>query len=273
MGIFITATLAMVVLGLMFGAGLALASRVFTVETDERVEHILEALPDTNCGACGYGGCMAYAQAVAEEGEKTNLCVPGGAETAGAVARVMGVKPLDASVAERAVVHCQGDVANCGTRCNYRGFENCEAAHLISGGPKACTYGCLGYGSCADACPFDAIAMESGLPVVDAEKCTACGICVDTCPRNLISLLDMKYECYLGCSSRDSGKTVKNTCKVGCITCGVCAKKDPNGAIEIEDGLPVLDFQKAGGDFSTAADVCPMNSFVEENNAGRAGET
>jgi len=264
MGIFITATVAMIVLGLMFGAGLALASRVFTVKTDERVDAILEVLPDTNCGACGYGGCMAYAKAVVEKAEKTNLCVPGGADTAKEVAQVMGVEALDAGVKKRAVVHCQGSESNCGERCDYNGFQECKAAHLISAGPKACTYGCLGYGACAVACPFDAITMKSGLPRVDAEKCTACGLCVKECPRNLISLLDMRYDTYLGCSSRDSGKAVKGICKTGCITCGVCAKKDPDGAITMENGLPVVDFEVSEEGFVTAADACPMNCFVVE---------
>ena len=269
MGVFFTAVVAMVLLGLMFGAGLAFASKIFTVETDERVEKILEALPDTNCGACGYGGCMAYAQAVVREGVETNLCVPGGGECAESIAQVMGVEAGEEEEVKRAVVHCRGSAAKCGVRCDYSGFEDCKAANLVSGGPKACTYGCLGYGSCASACPFDAIAMDDGLPVVDAEKCTACGICVSTCPRSLISLLSIEYDTYLGCSSRNSGKAVKNVCKAGCITCGACAKKDPNEAIKMENSLPVLDFEAAEGDFSVAADVCPMDCFVvEKNDAG-----
>ncbi len=264
MDIFLTAILAMVVLGLMFGAGLALASRIFTVEVDERLEKILEALPGSNCGACAYAGCTAYAEAVANKGEETNLCVPGGAETAAAVAEVMGVEGADAATPQRAVVHCQGGRSICDERCSYSGFEDCKAADVISGASKACIYGCLGYGSCARACPFDAIVMESGLPRVDPELCTACGICVQTCPRDLISLLDMEYDIYLGCSSRDSGKAVKNVCKRGCITCGACAKKDPNGAVEIRNGLPTLDYESCGGDFSVAKEACPMDCFVGE---------
>jgi len=265
MSIFLTATVAMIVLGLMFGAGLALASRVFSVKTDERIQAILEALPSTNCGACGYGGCMAYAQAVVDENEKTNLCVPGGPETAQIVADIMGVEALDAGSPNRAVVHCQGHRENCTKRCDYEGIDDCKAVHLLSGGSKACIYGCLGYGSCADVCPFDAITMELDLPVIDPEKCTACGLCVKACPRNLISLLDRQYTTYLGCSSRDSGKSVKNICRVGCISCSACAKKDPNDAIEMENELPSLNYEKSEDDFSTAVKVCPMDCFVTES--------
>ncbi len=273
MEIFITAALAMIVLGLMFGAGLALASRVLTVQTDECMERVQEALPGTNCGACGYGGCVAYAKAVAHQGEKANLCIPGGEAAAGAVARIMGVECADAEASKRAVVHCRGNESNSGTRCDYRGFEDCRAAALISGGPKSCTYGCLGYGSCAQACPFGAITMDSGLALVDDEKCTGCGICVGVCPRGLISLLDARYDAYVACSSRDSGKAVKNVCEAGCIACGACAKKDPSGAVTMEGGLPVLDYEKAGGDFSVVSQACPTKCVVTGSSEGAGAVT
>jgi Fe-S-cluster-containing hydrogenase component 2 len=105
---------------------------------------------------------------------------------------------------------------------------------------------------------------EERLPVVDTEKCTGCGICVRACPRGIISLLPAHCTTYLGCSSHYRGKSVKNICSVGCIGCGLCARKDPNGAIEMVDNLPVLDFEKAGGDFTQAAEACPTNSYVVE---------
>jgi len=257
----------MVALGVLFALGLALASHAFVVQEDARAVSILEVLPGANCGACGYGGCRAYAQAVVE-GEKVTLCTVGGQEVANAIGSIMGVE-VGATGKKRAVVHCKGGVSHSAMVCEYDGELDCRAADLTSGGPKACLYGCLGYGSCARACPFDAIAMNAEkLPVIDPDRCTACGICVRTCPRDLISLLDMRYKIYLGCSNRDSGKAVKNVCSVGCITCGLCAKKDPNEAIAIENGLPVLDWEKSEGDFRVAAELCPMDSFVVE--AGEA---
>jgi len=257
------AVAAMVVLGVLFGACLALASRAFAVQQDERVELILNALPGANCGACGYGGCRAYAEAVVG-GEKVGLCTAGGQDVARAIAAIMGVEAAPTE-RKRAVVHCQGGISRCKQRCNYEGPQDCRVAQLASGGPKACLYGCLGFGTCARACPFGAITMSpEQLPVVDSEKCTACGVCVEVCPRGLISLLDVRYRIYLGCSTRESGRTVKSVCSVGCITCRACEKKDPNGAVRIEDGLPVLDYEKARGDFSVAAEVCPANSYVVE---------
>jgi Na+-translocating ferredoxin:NAD+ oxidoreductase RNF subunit RnfB len=259
----IIAAASMTILGILFGLGLVLAARTFRTGEDPRLQDVVESLPGINCGACGYAGCRQYAEAVVE-GEKVNLCIPGGAETATALADIMGVE-LEDMVEQRAVVHCQGGTDRCGNRFEYVGEPDCHAAHLTSGGPKACIYGCLGFGSCAEACPFDAITMsEQRLPVIDPEKCTACGICVKTCPRDLISLLPSRYKIYLGCSSHGKGKAVKDICSVGCIACSLCARKDPHEAIVMQDNLPVLDHQKAGGDFTVAAEVCPMDCFVVE---------
>lgn len=71
-----------------------------------------------------------------------------------------------------------------------------------NGGSKACTYGCMGYGSCVKACEFDAIHVVDGIAVVDKEKCKACGKCVATCPRNLIELIPYDAPLTVNCASR-----------------------------------------------------------------------
>ena len=55
------AVLALAGLSLLFGALLALASVRFRVETDPRVDDVMDAIIGSNCGACGYAGCQPAA--------------------------------------------------------------------------------------------------------------------------------------------------------------------------------------------------------------------
>ena len=49
------AVLTLGVLGGGFGAILAVASKIFAVEKDPRIEEIQGILPGANCGGCGFG--------------------------------------------------------------------------------------------------------------------------------------------------------------------------------------------------------------------------
>ena len=61
-------------LGLLFGLGLAIASRKFCVVTDPHSERILSCLPGANCGACGMPGCMAFAQSLIKGESSLDSC-------------------------------------------------------------------------------------------------------------------------------------------------------------------------------------------------------
>ena len=54
------------VLGALFGAILAYASKIFHVEVDPKQAAVRECLAGANCGGCGYPGCDGYAAAVAK---------------------------------------------------------------------------------------------------------------------------------------------------------------------------------------------------------------
>ena len=55
-------------IGLAAGVLLTVCSKIFEVRTDERVEAVNEALPQVNCGSCGFSGCADYAAAVVHNG-------------------------------------------------------------------------------------------------------------------------------------------------------------------------------------------------------------
>ncbi|HUW56223.1 MAG TPA: RnfABCDGE type electron transport complex subunit B [Planctomycetota bacterium] len=251
-------------LGLLLGLGLAIANRVFTVETDPRIEQVDAALPQVNCGACGYSGCLPYAEALVREGAATNLCVPGGTETARAVARIVGVAFAE-TLPVQAYVHCHGGTTEARQAFDYDGIADCRAAALVHGGPKACKYGCLGFGTCPKVCPFDAITMsDNGLPVIDRVKCTGCGVCVRACPVGIIELLPLGTDVILACSNRDRGAAVKKICSVGCISCMICAKVTVSGAVTMVkgDALPTVHYDVQGETFDKAIEKCPMNCYV-----------
>lgn len=232
-------------MGILFGAVLAWAAKVFAVEVDERVESIQEVLPGANCGACGYAGCSNFAERVVAGECEPAACIPGGEEVVGEICSILG-KEASETVPMVAVVLCAGDNEHTEDKFIYGGAMDCRLAHNMWNGFKSCKYGCLGLGTCVDACPFDAISMgPEGLPVIDEEKCGGCGLCCDSCPRGIIQIVPKNYDGRLVfCNSRDKGKRVKEACSVGCISCRACFKACPNEAISFEDNLPVVDIEK-----------------------------
>ena len=80
--------------GLLLSAILVVAAKFMAVKTDETYEKVRAELPGVNCGACGYAGCDDYARALCN-GEKTNLCIPGGDKLSAAVSTVLGVEVAD----------------------------------------------------------------------------------------------------------------------------------------------------------------------------------
>ncbi len=111
-----------------------------------------------------------------------------GPEVAEAIAAIMGVK-IEAVEPDIALPGCYFGIQKADTKYVYNGLDDCRAVALLGGGMKVCTIGCLGLGTCARACPFDAISMgPQGLPVVSENKCTGCGTCERVCPKHIINL-------------------------------------------------------------------------------------
>lgn len=241
-GYLITSTLMLGVLAVVFAIGLAVASKLLHVTSDPRIEQIEGVLPNVNCGACGFGGCSAYAKAVVAGQVGASECVPGGLDVAKQVAAVMG---LQAETKEKrvAVILCQGG-SRAVDRFAYEGITDCRAAVITQDAAKGCRWACVGLGSCAKSCPFDAIVMGSdGLPKVIEEKCTACGTCVDVCPKNVIEIKPAKSLVQVLCRNHDKGADVRKVCPVGCIACKKCEQVCPveGKAIHVADFVAKVD--------------------------------
>ncbi|MDH5537146.1 MAG: RnfABCDGE type electron transport complex subunit B, partial [Betaproteobacteria bacterium] len=123
------------------------------------------ALPQTQCGKCGYAGCRPYADAIVDGRADINQCPPGGADAIRAIARLLAVpeKPLDPAF----------------------GVEAPPALAVID--EKIC----IGCTLCIQACPVDAIVGAAKLMhTVIASECTGCELCLAPCPVDCIAMVE-----------------------------------------------------------------------------------
>lgn len=183
-------------------------------------------------------------------------------QVAKVIAEVIGAEEVESQEPVMAAVHCKGGDKEAAKKFHYEGIHDCRAAVLVADGNKECAWGCLGMGSCMEACPFEAIVIHNGVAVVNPKKCTGCGQCVEICPKNIIQLMPASAKIFLACSNHDLGAKIKRYCEVGCTACGLCVKTTPSGAIEMKDFLPVLDYSKEEN-FVTAAYKCPQNCYMD----------
>lgn len=121
-------------------------------------------LPQTQCGECGYPGCLPYAEALAAKRAPINKCPPGGVETLNALGALLNIDPTPFQ-AEKAA--------------------NTRAPVLaIIREPE-----CIGCTKCIQACPVDAIiGSATGMHTILSQECTGCGLCIEPCPVDCIEL-------------------------------------------------------------------------------------
>ena len=263
MDIFMTYILPFIIfaaIGAAAGALLVVGSKFLAVKIDERVTQITEALPNANCGACGYAGCADYAKAVVDDGAPNNKCKPGGSEAVKKIAEIMGQEALETEK-EVAFVRCNGCEAAVEDRYTFLGTASCKAVERYYNGKKNCRTGCDGYGDCAAVCDQDAISIINGVAVINPSKCVACGKCVTACPNNLIVIHPASQKVEVRCSSKDPGKVARQICQNSCIACKICEKKCPKGAVTVNDNHATIDYSKCDGCGACAA-ACPRKCII-----------
>lgn len=252
MTIIVSSLLFAALLGAILAVIIGAAAKAFSVESDPRIETVTDMLPGANCGGCGYAGCADFANAIVETGVSPAQCPVAAPADAERIAEYLG---MAAEQKEKvvAVVRCSGNIANT-VRSPYNGVQDCRSAVLVAGGAKGCDYGCIGFGSCARACPFDAIEIRDGLAVVHPDLCVGCGKCVDTCPKDLIALVPASGDVHVYCNSPEKGAAKRKVCKTACIGCRKCVKAADN-----EEQMTVKGFL-----VETNYDNPPLSDLVDK---------
>jgi len=133
-------------------------------------EEVDTLLPQTQCGLCGHGGCLPYAESLVFEQAAINLCPPGGVETLRELGKLLDINPepyLD-------------EMQQKSKSSSLAMIREAE---------------CIGCTKCIQACPVDAIIGSARqMHTVITAECTGCELCIPPCPVDCIDLLAVAEE-------------------------------------------------------------------------------
>ena len=251
-------------IGVICGIAIWVTNRTLPPEPAslQKAEEVSGNLPGMNCGACGFPGCFAYAQALSKDKNVffSNTCstVLQDKNMLSSLEKSLDLKINISSLDKKAVIGCSGNSEMIGS---YLGIGSCKSANKILKGFKTCPYGCLGAGDCIKVCPQNAIKIDidKKIAVVDFDKCNGCGLCVRECPRKIIKLVPTDAKLAFLCSY-ESTKDIpgREKCDFGCIRCRKCVKACENNAISWnkEKLIPEIDYV-ANLKCDVCTEVCP----------------
>jgi len=233
-------------------------SKKFYVEEDPLVTVVNNLLPGVNCGACGYAGCVQFAEELVRTKDTSMVCPPGGQELAEQLGTALNIKMAEVQPVV-CVSLCQGGSGVAKPTAEYVGIHDCWAAIQAYVGPKQCKYSCLGLGSCIAYCDFGAMSIENGLIKIDEDRCTGCAACIPACPTGVLSMQPKRENrFFIACNSHDKANIAKKMCDAACIACQKCVKVCEEDAIIIEDNLAKI-IQEKCTECGKCVEVCPVN--------------
>lgn len=254
-------TLILFVLALVFSVLLAYLGKKMAVTRDEKIDLVLEQLAGANCGACGYPGCDGFATALCEGRASIGECNATSMQNKNEIAKILGVE--NNSVPTKIVIACRGG-NHAKDKYHYQGYGDCRSMELLAGGRKMCKWGCMGMGTCVDACHDHAVEVhnDKGYSEIDHDKCIKCGRCIAACPKRIIKRIPASAKLYVACSNQDKGKAVRDVCDHGCIACGLCERNCPEKAITVVSGVARIDYSKCTG-CMLCVSKCPTKCIVK----------
>ena len=230
------------------------------MQPNNLAKEIRKLLPGTDCtghGGCGFASCDKCAEAIAKGGS-VNLCPACTDEDIIAIAALTGGEALPAKH-EAAFIKCTGCAAG---KSRLKVYASCEEAVKSGFLAGECTYGCVGSGSCVDACTFGALTIEHGNVHLDKSKCNGCGACADVCPQKLVHMVPDDASNFVPCSNQDEEDVALRLCGHSCIGCGDCAEACPEEAISLVDICAVIDYEKCVG--CVACTVSCRKKIIED---------
>ena len=249
------------VTGVLMALAIGIIVKYFGAKPDPRAEAIGPLMPGANCGGCGFAGCNDYMNALLCGKAKPGHCPSMSAENVKKLAAILG-EEADEVEPMMAVVLCSGDDGVATKNAMYNGVNDCRNALLVAGASKSCSYGCLGMGTCARACPHGAIEItEKRLAKVHPELCVGCGKCISACPRGIVKLVPRSLEVAVFCSSPLAGKIKMKQCKAACIGCHKCGKAAQPGQMNFNGFLASVNLENPPDAETAEKAACPTHCF------------
>ena len=130
-------------------------------------KQINNLLPQTQCGLCDYDGCKPYAEAIVNNNEKIDHCLPGNIRTLIKLAKMTNQDPTPM-------------LANM--------QKNYKPPSLVIIRENEC----IGCTKCIQACPVDAIiGSAKQMHTIITTECTGCDLCIEPCPVDCIDVIKL----------------------------------------------------------------------------------